>query len=100
MGLRDAGYLRLTIASMVADCSIIRVTEVASGNSRLDGLVRVCPARAGMAAIDTLSGREFLGKPMTVKRYLHGSSFGRDGAPRTPDRGGATGTIRIELMDQ
>lgn len=98
-GLSDAGYNRLGLARGVSACSIIRVTDLASGSSRLQGLVRIAPARAGMAAIETLGGRELLGTPMEIRRYVHRSSFDHDGEPQPHELAHRPSLMKIELLD-
>lgn len=99
-GLADAGFQRLGLATALCRCAIVRVTDLVSGRTRLQGLVHVWPARAAMAAIRTLGGRELLGKPMQVRRYVHGSRFGSAGALRPPSRKQRRCELRIELVDR
>ena len=98
-GLADAGYQRLGIGSRLCRCAIIRVTDLASGRSRLQGLVHVWPARAAMAAIQTLGGRELLGKPRQVRRYVHGSRVGSGGAMKSLSGTQRRSELKIELVD-
>lgn len=79
-GLADAGYRGLTLARAISECSIVRVTDAETGQSKLQGFVRITPAQAGMVAIEMLQGLDLLGQPMQVMRHIHGTGFDHDGA--------------------
>jgi hypothetical protein len=75
-GLSASGYRGLARAMAISRCSIIRVTDPASGTSELHGIVRVRPAKAAMDVMETLQGRTLLGEPMQVRRYLQRTQLG------------------------
>ena len=86
-GLADAGYRGFALVRAVSECSIIRVTDLVTGESTLRGMVRVWPAKAAMTAIEILRGRPLLGQPVEVRRHVHATAFASDGSykPRPPD---------------
>ena len=98
-GLARAGYGGIALARAISDYAIVRVTDATSGESRLEGFVRISPARAGIAAIEALRGLDLLGHPVQVQRYSHRAEFGVDGGLKVLGRDGGGGHLRFDLVD-
>jgi hypothetical protein len=98
-GLADAGYRGFALSRAIPECSILRVTNLTTGTSRLRGIVRIRPAKAGMAAMETLKGRLLLGAPVRLRRHRHATDFTDDGAHKSRYRDSRCGAQKIELID-
>jgi len=104
--LKRAGIRGLPLMSTCTNCSILKITDPATGSQEYHGLVEMQPARIALQAISILNGREIRGTPMEVRRYRHRSAWGQHGnrrypgpsAIRTiPDR--RRPSLKIELVD-
>jgi hypothetical protein len=98
-GLSDAGFRGLALARAIPDCSIIRITNTATGRTRLQGLVRIRPAKAAMLALTALQGRELLGEAVHLRRHIHRTVFADDGAGQPGGAKRRRDAFRIELVD-
>lgn len=97
-GLSDAGFRGIALARAVPECSIIRITNTATGSSRLRGLVRIRPARAAMLAVRLLQGRELLGEAVYPQRHIHSRTFAGDSADSPGDENRRWDALKIELL--
>jgi hypothetical protein len=71
--VREPRGLGFSLKTAVCNCSIVRITEPASGHSEIHGLVEVQPATAAVRAIEQLNGQELKGARVEVRRYHHRS---------------------------
>ena len=73
--IRDPGRHAFSMRASVCGCSILRITDSASGDSEVHGLVEVQPAKAAMRVIEALNGKQLQGSELEVRRYHHRSSL-------------------------
>jgi hypothetical protein len=91
------------IAPAIAECTIVRLTDTATGNINHQGLVSVRPAKLALSIIDKLQQTTLNGAYIKVSRYRH-CSFDVNAGTRTKsmtdllggERAG-TGTTGIHL---
>lgn len=104
--LRKAGIRGFPLLSTCTNCSILRITDPATGKREYHGLVEMQPARIALQAISVLNGKEINGTPMEVRRYRHRSAWGER---RSRGSSGGIGTsvlperrrpnLKIELVE-
>ena len=104
--LKKAGIRGLPLMSTCANCSILRITDPATGTQEYHGLVEMQPARIALQAISILNGKEIAGTPMEVRRYRHRSAWGEHGSGHYGDSAGKRVTherrrpnLKVELVD-
>jgi RNA recognition motif-containing protein len=84
--IRGSDRRSFALKAAVCNCSILRITDPATGDSQLHGLVEVQPARAAMLAIEELNGKPLNGVRVEVRRYHHRSPL-RDRRKAPPAAG-------------
>lgn len=75
-GMAEAGYRGFARSLAVSHCSILRLTDPATGNSESHGLVQIRPLKAAYEAIDAFKNKQFLGSKIEVRRYRQRSDDG------------------------
>ncbi len=96
--LREAKVSGLPLFSLCTNCTILCITDRATGTVAYHGLVEVKPARIGLRAIQVLNGRELHGTPIEVHRYRHRSAWGEH-RQRSED-GGSGQVVARPLMER
>ncbi|MCG6943509.1 MAG: hypothetical protein LJE69_19940 [Thiohalocapsa sp.] len=80
-------------------CPIRILTDPVSGETRLNGYVRISPARAGLAAIEKLRRMTLMGEPIAAQRHFHGAEFDIDGALMTGSEHEHRSELTFDLVD-
>lgn len=87
----------LRIGSSICDCSILRITDLNTGDIELHGLLEIRPAVLAMRAIERLDGTSLLGKPIVARRYRQRSPMSTPRqATETDDAGQSVGVALVE----
>lgn len=82
--IQGEGKRRLRIGRSICHCSILRITDLDTGEIDLHGLVEIRPAVLAMQAIERLHGVELLGQRITARRYRQRSPLGSRRPPAPP----------------
>ena len=106
--LKDAGIRGSLLLNVCSNCSILKITDPASGRQEFHGLVEIQPARIAVQAIEALNGALLGGNPMEVRRYRHRSPWGEHRARRSENAGAVVEplverrrpNLKIELVER
>lgn len=77
----------LRIGGSICDCTILRITDLNTGQVELRGLLEVRPALLAMQAIERLNGAQLLGQRITARRYRQRLPMRSPGTPADPVAG-------------
>jgi hypothetical protein len=98
-GLAESGWRGLQRFTTATNCSILRVTDPATGTTERHGLVRITPAKTAMLAIDVLKGRELKGARIDVRRYHQRSGPGGTATSTAGFTERRRRTLKVDLVN-
>jgi RNA recognition motif-containing protein len=75
--IKNTPERHLALKGSVLSCTVLRLTDPASGAREFHGLVEIQPAKAALHAIALLNGQELGGRRIEVRRYQPRSAVSR-----------------------